>query len=203
MFPTSSPWQPSQRLGSRSPSGPGLSLRRGPSQSPSLPCRRGRGSQDEIKCLAKHKGRLPNTVRSSHWLSVHTVHAINLQPLSAHFTINASDSLSRKIVFILINSIFTSLSFILMFSNSACTFLGWSHKLYSINIRRNSKGLPNTHGQFLGKWNRDGSGQVEQEAPEWKAVGMSSIYKELLKQAPWCGRVWLLIHPFLGVTQFL
>ena len=63
------------------------------------------GSQREIKCLAKHKGRLPNTVRSSHsTLREHSVHAINLHSLSVHFTINISDSLSQEIFFILINS---------------------------------------------------------------------------------------------------
>lgn len=106
------PWQPSQstrepvtiRLGSW------VLVSRGTSQNPSLLQDRslseeGGGSRHEIKCLAKHKGRLPNTVRSSHLtLREHSVHAINLHSLSAHFTINTSDSLSREIFFILINS---------------------------------------------------------------------------------------------------
>ena len=103
---------PARQPGSQSQlgSGPGPWYQRGTCQNPSLLqdwsfSEEGGGSWHEIKCLAKHKGRLPNTVRSSHLtLREHSVHAINLHSLSAHFTINTSDSLSREIFFILINS---------------------------------------------------------------------------------------------------
>lgn len=103
--PASQPGSRSQ-LGSRS----GSKYQRGTCQNPSLLqdgsfSEEAGGSQHEIKCLAKHKGRLPNTVRSLHLtFREHSVHAINLHSVSAHFTINTSDSLSWEVFFILINS---------------------------------------------------------------------------------------------------
>lgn len=103
--PASQPGSRSQ-LGSRS----GSKYQRRTCQNPSLLqdgsfSEEGGGSQHEIKCLAKHKGRLPNTVRSLHLtFREHSVHAINLHSASAHFTINTSDSLSWEVFFILINS---------------------------------------------------------------------------------------------------
>lgn len=106
------PWQPSQSA--REPvtirlrACISVSKRHMPNSSPLQDrsySEEGGGSRHEIKCLAKHKGRLPNMVRSSHLtLREHSVHAINLHSLSAHFTINISDSLSQEIFFILINS---------------------------------------------------------------------------------------------------